>query len=379
LIGKHPARLALTRHVPLHVQHNGIPQKPFNQWESDPTQTASRNWLPLPYTTYAEALKKRGYSTGFVGKWHLGHEPYYPIHQGFDEQFGVTREGAPKGYYPPYFRFTEPYPDAPDDKYLTQNLTEDAVDFIEKQDEDTPWHLSLFYYNVHSPLEGPKALVRKFRRQGLSKKAANYAAMLKALDRSVGRVHEAIKQRADSDNTLILFAGDQGGRLGNEPFRGGKLHDQTYDGGCRVPFAITWPAAIEPGRVVEKPIVTTDWMATVADLVDVDRDRLSPLDGVSLVDVLLDRAPVPDRTVFLYRSYNNQDQGLRDGRWKLVRPYEGPPRLYDLHADPGEQHNLAEQLPQQTQVLLDQLQAWKALMGVPRDRPPKPMRAAAHQ
>jgi arylsulfatase A-like enzyme len=364
LTGRHPARLRLTRHISLGGNLEAQLEKPFNDWEGDPTDRPSRNWLPLEHRTYAEVLANHGYLTGFVGKWHLGPKPFYPSEQGFDQTFGVTPAGHPNSYYPPYFRKSDTYADVSPEKYLTERLTDDAVRYIKDQPQDQPYHLSLFYYTVHSPLEGPKRLVEKFKQQGMSAERANYAAMLKALDRSVGRIHKAIQSRGDADETLILFAGDQGGRFENAPFRGRKMVDQTYEGGSRVPFFVTWPDEIPAGRTITKPIMTTDVMPTLANLVGADREALKPLDGISLRRVLLQGAPVPDRSIFLFRSYNATDQALRDGRWKLIADLEGESRLYDLHNDPREQHDLADDRPAQTRALETQLEAWKALMGV---------------
>lgn len=88
--------------LPRHI--SGGTENEFNYWPTDPVQRPSRNWLPLEEITYAERLKEYGYFNMFIGKWHLGHEPYYPIHQGFDAQYAVARTGHPKSYYPPYFK-----------------------------------------------------------------------------------------------------------------------------------------------------------------------------------------------------------------------------------------------------------------------------------
>jgi len=123
LTGKHPARLQLVRHIPGGPKHPefdkfGRTDKEFNLWQTDPVQFPCRNWLPLEHTTYAEVLKKLGYYNLFVGKWHLGHEKYHPVQQGFDCQIGTSNWGHPRSYYPPYFRNSDVLIEEKD-RYLT--------------------------------------------------------------------------------------------------------------------------------------------------------------------------------------------------------------------------------------------------------------------
>ena len=167
--GKHPVRLQLVRHIPDGKQ-NGFDQfnrtsQEFNMLPTDPAQFPSRNWLPLEHTTYAEALKVLGYYNLFVGKWHLGHEPYYPENQGFDMQIGVSNFGHSKSYYPPYFKQDSVFPNDKG-RYLSDNLTDEAVDFISNYKKKEPFMLTFSYYSVHSPHEGRKDLVAHFEEKG---------------------------------------------------------------------------------------------------------------------------------------------------------------------------------------------------------------------
>ena len=123
LTGKHPVRLGLVRHI------TGGPDEEFNYWENDPAQVPSRNWLELEHITYAEALKELGYFNQFIGKWHLGHEQYHPVKQGFDCQIGTTNRGHPGSYYPDYFPDSEVFQEE-ESAYLTDKLTDAAVAFI---------------------------------------------------------------------------------------------------------------------------------------------------------------------------------------------------------------------------------------------------------
>jgi len=166
LTGKHPARLQMVRHIP-GGEKNGFDQygrafKEFHSLERDPAQFPSRNYLPLEHTTYPEALSKLGYYNAFVGKWHLGHEDFHPTKHGFDMQIGASNYGHPKSYYPPYFRCDSIFSDD-NNRYLTNRLTDEAVDFISSYEKDTPFMLTFSYYSVHSPHIGRKDLLDHFR------------------------------------------------------------------------------------------------------------------------------------------------------------------------------------------------------------------------
>ncbi|MEM6691606.1 MAG: sulfatase-like hydrolase/transferase, partial [Planctomycetota bacterium] len=158
LTGLHPARLRMVRHIPTSPKHPdfdsfGRTKVEFNLLASDPAQFPCRNWLPLEHQTYAEALKDLGYYNLFVGKWHLGHEPFHPIHQGFDRQIGTTNWGHPKSYKSPFFKNSNVFEQEPDG-YLTDQLTDETVEFINGYQADDPFMISFWYYNVHNPLVG---------------------------------------------------------------------------------------------------------------------------------------------------------------------------------------------------------------------------------
>ena len=160
---------------------------------TDPAQFPSKNWVDLEHITYAEALKQLGYYNLFVGKWHLGPKEFHPIHQGFDRQIGTTDHGSPSSYYPDYFKDEEVLQEETE-AYLTDKLTDKTIEFIEGYDQDRPFMISLWYYNVHTPNIGRKDLVPRFAgRKGLEEKRAEYAAQVMAVDESVGRVRTALR------------------------------------------------------------------------------------------------------------------------------------------------------------------------------------------
>jgi arylsulfatase A-like enzyme len=208
LIGQHPARLQMVRHIPDGKKYGfileGQTNEEFHYLERDPAQFPSRNWLPLEHTTYTEALSTLGYFNMFIGKWHLGHEKFHPIHQGFDKQIGTSNAGHPKSYYPPYFGMKADYTD-PESMYLTDKLTHEAVSFVNHYNKDQPFMLNFSYYSVHTPHQGRKDLIEHFKSKGLDEEFANYAAMVKARHQSIGQVLEAINNKGIENETIIKF------------------------------------------------------------------------------------------------------------------------------------------------------------------------------
>jgi arylsulfatase A-like enzyme len=340
LTGQHPARLRMVRHIPKDAA-NGFDKfrrtdQEFNLLKSDPAQFPSRNWVPLEEVTYAEALGDLGYYNLFVGKWHLGHEPYHPIHQGFDRQIGTSNAGAPKSYYPKYFQNSEVLDDEKD-RYLTDLLTDETVEFIGDYDRDQPFMISMWYYSVHSPHQGRKDYVEHFEAKGLSGRYANYAAMVKSVDDSVGRVRAALTEKSIERETIIIFLSDQGGYFANPPFHGGKMSDTLYEGGARVPLLINWPGVTE-GHVKQDSIVqSTDLFPTLVEIGGGDATQFAKLDGISLLPTLKSaEAWTRPEAIFGYRAYEDLYATVREGDWKLTAYRSGYTKLYNLKDDIGE-------------------------------------------
>lgn len=369
LTGLHPARLRLVRHIPGGKQFPefdafGRTEAPTNLWPTDPAQFPCVNWLDLDYTTYAEALKKLGYYNLFVGKWHLGHEPYHPVHQGFDRQFGTTNFGHPRSYHPPFFRNTDVLADV-EDRYLTEVLTDEAVRFIEDYDRERPFLISLWYYGVHGPHQGRPDYVRHSEAKGLTGRYAHYAAMVKALDESVGRIRQALTRASLAENTLVLFLSDQGGYFENPPFHGGKREDTLYEGGARVPFLVYWPGVTKPGSVNRSVVQSTDLFPTLVEIAGGNPSAYSPLDGVSLASVIRTNAALERALpIYGYRAYEDLYASVRDGDWKLLAYRSGRLKLYNLAEDIAEKRDLAREHPDRVAAMKADLAAWERSMGV---------------
>ncbi|MEZ5367344.1 MAG: sulfatase-like hydrolase/transferase, partial [Bryobacterales bacterium] len=325
LTGQHPMRLGLARHVPTGKKFGfdrfGRTDQERHQLEGDPSGFASRNWLPLEATTIAEALHPLGYGTAFFGKWHLGHEPYHPIKQGFDEQFGVSNFGHPGSYYPPYWPVGNPYADAPEDEYLTDRLADDVVGYLNRhKQDDKPFLASVFFYNVHTPHIGRKDLVAKYEARGLEGRMAHLAAMVEATDEAIGRMLAAI----EGTDTVTVFLGDQGGFMANEPLRGGKPGGTAlYEGGARVPLLIRWPGHTDAGAKNATPVLSTDIFPTLRELAGGDPSKFQPLDGLSLLPLLEGSGELEREALFLERHYEDQYAAVIAGDWKLVAYWSG--------------------------------------------------------
>ncbi len=368
LTGKHPARLKLVRHIPGGVKNGfdkyGRASREFNVLEIDPAQFPCVNWLALEHTTYAEALSELGYYNLFVGKWHLGHEEFHPIHQGFDRQIGTSNFGHPASYYPPYFRNSDVLADE-QERYLTDKLTDEAVSFIEGYDKDRPFMLSFWYYSVHSPHVGRRDLAAHFEAKGLEGNFAHYAAMVKAVDESVGRVRDALTQRGIADETIVIFLSDQGGYFDNAPFHGGKMVDTLYEGGARVPFIFHWPGVTQTGSINNSIVQSTDLFPTLVEIAGGDPSAYENLDGVSLKTTIKNNSKLErGEPIYGYRAYEDLYASVRESDWKLLAYRSGILKLYNIADDIGEKNNLAVSNPEKTAELKAKLIDWEKKMGV---------------
>ncbi|MBX3489511.1 sulfatase-like hydrolase/transferase [Parvibaculum sp.] len=342
--------------------------------------------LPGAEITLAEALKPRGYHNIHIGKWHLGNsEEFRPNAQGFDETVMMESglflpEDSPdvvnaKLPFDPIdqflwarMRYATSYNGSEwfePKGYLTDYYTDEAVKAIEAN-RNRPFFLYLAHWAVHTPLQASKedydalSMIEDERLRV-------YGAMIRALDRGVGSVLQALKDNGLDDNTLVIFTSDNGGagyiglRDINAPYRGWKL--TFFEGGIRVPFFAQWPARIEAGASLDEAVAHIDMFPTVlaaagAPLPD---DRI--IDGVDLL-ARLDAAAAPlDRPLFWRNAYYRVVQ--KDG-WKLQVTTK-PERtwLFNLNEDPTEQVNLAELHPERVAAMIEMLDAHDATQREP--------------
>jgi len=325
--------------------------------------------IPASETTLAELLKTRGYRTLGLGKWHLGEAPALrPTARGFDEYLGFyagaqmyLRENDPnavnsKQDFDPIDRFlwaNLPFAVTEDggprfrpDTYMTDYLSREACRAIEAN-KNRPFFLYLAYNAPHTPLQASKADYDALP-QIQDHRLRVYAAMIRALDRGVGQVLDALRANGLENDTLVLFASDNGGAnyIGlpdiNQPFRGWKM--TFFEGGVRTPFFAKWPARLGAGVKYSPPVGHVDIFATAAGAAGAPLPAGRTYDGVDLVARVRAQAPESARPLY-WRS--GSYKGVLAGGWKLqVAEHPEKVWLFDLGADPTERTNLAEARPE---------------------------------
>jgi len=336
------------------------------------------------HLTMAEALKRDGYVTAHVGKWHLGPDPKT---QGFDVNIAGCHWGSPSGggYHSPY-KF--PNCEQKDEgEYLTDRLGMEAATFIEKN-KDKPFFLHFATHSVHTPIQGKATLVAKYKDAPATKAHKNpvYAAMVHSLDENVGRIMDTLEALNLAKNTLVLFTSDNGGVWGISkqwPLRAGK--GAYYEGGIREPLFVRWPGKIKAGSQCDVPVSVIDFFPTFLEAAKLAKPKESVLDGVSLVPLLTQSGTIEDRALFWHfpiylQAYvrkgpvETRDPAfrtrpgsvIRRGHWKLHEYFEdGALELYNLKDDVGEKRNLAGTEPDKVAELLKQLKAWRKATGAP--------------
>lgn len=364
LSGKYPATLNLTDWLPgMHPKNRILIGPEFIRQ------------LPLSEFTVAEALRRAGYKTGSVGKWHLGGEGFLPEDQGFDVNIAGTAAGSPAGGY--YLPNKMNLPGAKPGEYLTDRLSLEGCEFI-RANKDGPFFLYLSHHSVHTPIQGRRDLVEKYRakfadipvKKGGVKKNAAYAAMMQSADESVGRVLDTLDELGIAQRTIVFFMSDNGGLSGvtsNAPLREGKGH--VYEGGIREPMIVRWPGVVRPGATCSVPVSSVDFYPTILAMAGIAPDPKQSLDGESIVPLLNQSGPIQRDAIFWHYPHYSPQRGVpagavRKGDYKLMELYEdGHLELYNLAQDIGEKNNLAEKMPEKTAELHKLLVEWREAVG----------------
>lgn len=354
MTGKYPAKLHITDWIAGHEKSN--PKLLIPDWQK---------FLPQNEKTIAEYLKENGYKNWHVGKWHLGEgEEFYPLNQGFDVNIGGSNWGHPKkGFFAPYQMPN--LAEGEKGEYLTDRLTNEAIKLIENHNSNVPFFLNLAHYAVHSPVQAKSEKVEKYKKLiGTPDKQKNptYAAMIESLDEGVGRIINILEQKEMLENTVIIFASDNGTLMQTAtslPFRKGK--GWCYEGGTRTPLMIYWKNKIEGGKVIDEPTITMDLPATILDLAEIKPSE--KLDGKSLKQVILTNKKYERPLFWHYPHYHEGDapySAVRLGDWKLIEFFENNSfELYNLKDDIAESKNLATIQPQKVKELKRILDKWR--------------------
>lgn len=382
-----PAPKAFMRLIARWGHDAARPPKYYAEREAD-VPPLEQQGIPPEETTIAELMRERGYRTLGIGKWHVGEGPMAPNEQGFDEylgflqgaalfapvddpnyvesrqdfdpidaflwanlDFAVTKDGGP--------RFA---PSA----YMTDYLADQAVRAIDAN-KNRPFFLYLAFNAPHTPLQATREdydALAHIENHTLRV----YGAMIRALDRGVGKVLDALRANGLDENTLVLFTSDNGGAnyIGlpdiNAPYRGWKL--TFFEGGVRTPFFARWPKVLPAGQKVETPVGHVDLFATAAAAAggELPKDRV--IDGVDLVALARGEKQAKQHEALFWRS--GHYRAVRVGDWKL-QISERPPKtwLFDLKNDPTERTNVADARPDKVRELTAVLQRYDGEMVKP--------------
>ena len=343
--------------------------------------------LPTDERTLPQALKESGYFTAMVGKWHLGHadKKYWPQNRGFDYFYGnvmgevnyFTRERGGVIDWQRNGKFLK------EEGYYTTLIGNEAVKLIEEQDGKKPFFLYFASLAPHAPYQAPQEYLDRYKSIEDKQRRA-YAAMITCLDDQVGRIVAALEKKHLRENTIIIFASDNGGATSgmfasgskskeeresevggieqgakapasNGALRGGK--GGLHEGGVRVPAFVNWPAKLQP-RIVNEPLHMVDIMPTLLALAGGKGSPDHPFDGKDAWPTLAEGKPSPNEDILI--NVEAFRGAIRLGNWKLVKValLPGKTELFDLSADPGEKNNVAEQHPDIVRDLESRLLAY---------------------
>jgi arylsulfatase A len=327
--------------------------------------------------TVARSLKKAGYATKLVGKWHCGDQPeFLPPSHGFDSYYGIpfSNDHGRQAKHPnpdpnirirdwpplPLVRDLEVIQEQPDQAAITERYVEEAVKFI-RAEKSGPFFLYFAHMHVHVPIYTPAHFERESE-NGI------YGAGVAAIDWSVGVLMGELKRQGIDENTIVIFTSDNGSRArdeggSNEPLRG--MKGTTWEGGQRVPFIIRWPGQVPAGTVCRELATGMDIMPTLATLAGatIPTDRI--IDGHDISPLAFGESGATTQyEEFFYYKQNNLE-AVRSGKWKLhVRKGEDEVReLYDLDADIGETVNLFDRHPDVVSELIAKIEACRRDLG----------------
>ena len=380
----------------------------------------SENGLSTNLITFPKKLRDSGYITGMIGKWHLSGYSYHgakkivrPKDHGFTWNIGseIKSVGNGANFWPYMFR-SQPirWLDLQKRKlgqkeYLTDRLSLEAVEFIEKNKE-SPFFLFLSHYAPHTILNGKPNIVAKYRakyRPGNSTRnrcylcqdatflgdpqnhwAGNHnphlAAMIESIDDGVGLILNKLKSLKLDQNTIVIFTSDNGGETkvtSNAPLRGGK--SQLYEGGIRVPLIVSWPDTIPSAGVSLQPTSNVDFYPTLLKVAKIPANIHHTIDGISLLNTWKQSKSLSKRRALFWHYPLEKPHflggissgAIRYGDWKLIERFnDNSIELYNLTKDPSETVNLAEKNPALKKVMLNQLIEWRKSFGATK-KPPK--------
>lgn len=317
--------------------------------------------LPVSEITIANLLKKEGYTTMAIGKWHLGHgEKFLPTNRGFDHFYGLPYSNDMLLPWCPWLSEDDKLYLYEDDQPvkeigweqddLTKNYTEKALQFIEEKSGE-PFFLYLAHSMPHLPVSAPA----EFRGQS---KGGLYGDVIETIDWSTGQILAKLKKLGLDENTLVIFTSDNGPwhnlpdrmlQRGVERWHSGSTgllsgaKATSWEGGFRVPGIVRWPSHIKGNRVTSEMATTMDLFATIANVCGAPLPGDRKIDGHSLMPLLMGKEDSPTNTLFYCRGENLE--ALRQGRWKYRYTKDDGAQLFNLLVDPAEMYNMSDRHP----------------------------------
>lgn len=366
------------------------PWSPIRMTKVPRKKDRARQGLPPTEITLAELLKKQGYTTAFIGKWHLGHADFaLPCNRGFDYSYGfynshslfapedapgIVNQHVEEDWTDDYiwrsqrnglsaiYRNCEMVEDT---GYFTQRIAEEAIQFME-ENQDQPFLLYLPFNAPHTPLQAPQSYYDQFSHIKDPIKRI-YNAMIASLDDAIGSIEDKVAQLGLAENTIIFFLSDNGGATytlttDNAPFKGGKITN--FEGGIRVPFMVKWEGKIPAGKSFPYPVSAVDIFTTAAAAAKASLPTDRVYDGIDLLPFLTDsifRAPHQKLCWQMGIA-----KAIRQGEWKLLlNDLQKDTILYNIATDPFEKKNVKNQFPDIVQTLLASHQEWSDQMLPP--------------
>jgi arylsulfatase A-like enzyme len=336
----------------------------------EPLSNGTKVGLPPGHPTIASTLKQAGYGTALIGKWHVGDVPQFgPTKYGYDHFWGFApgaldyfthRVGEPNsepGLWDGEIKTEE-------HGYLTDLIADKTINYIrDYSGRKQPFLLSVHFNAPHWPWEGPEdeAAALKGGMSGFEAgNLATYGAMVREMDKAIGRILSELERNSFSKNTVVVFTSDNGGERFSDtwPFTGKKT--ELLEGGLRVPAVVRWPGHIKAGSVSEQVCMSMDWMPTFVSMAGGKIDAAYPTDGMDLTGALTrGAAPVSRKVYWRYRA--NGQEAMRDGHMKWLKINDNQ-FLFDVVADPLERANLRRKQPQVFERMAAEYAAWEATM-----------------
>ena len=387
MTGQNPMRSGITNWIPGEKQEEDSKYL-LPEW--------NQAGLTPEHVTLPRLLAESGYATVHVGKAHFGLEGSAganPENLGFGKSYAGTHIGSPVTFYPPYVGENKSWviPDlqeyAAKGMYLTDAITAVTLKVLDSlTHQDKPFFMHLSHYAVHTPIQAKEEYVEKYRKEGKTETEAKYAAMVQSMDESLGEVMGKLKDLGIDQNTIILFASDNGGHViraagaptGNYPVTGGKGF--WYEGGYRVPFILTVPGEVS-GRITF-PTISEDIFPTILTMAKVEMPTHYATDGVDLMEVIQHDKGDAEREqplIWHYPHYwaGSQIRGMEEGigpftairlgDWKYIYTYDDQQSfLYNLREDIGEQNNLLSEQTEKARELVDVLVTKMKALGAKR-------------